>query len=355
MKKLFAKLFGVIAVLLSSITILGSLGCYASSYQTVRFSKFNTTVTITVKNFKINNSKTLNLIKDELSSLDCALSSSKFGSYIHSFNDLNVGESITLNDTAYFVISSAMDFNSKVSNKFCPLIYPLADLWQFTPNKYGGFFSLPSQDEIDLAKALCSPDLISLDTENLTISKHADGVKLDLGGVVKGYATDLISEILIDKGVTGGFVSLGGSSIFVIAVPDYLAISHPREKNTEIIRIKPLAVNGKSVSTSGDYERFYTYQGKRYSHLIDPTTGYPVDTGFQSVTVLGDNGMTADMLSTALMSYTYQEMLDFISGDRLGFDIIAIYEKDGVKQILTNKKQGEDFTLLDTEYMVLEI
>ena len=87
----------------------------------------------------------------------------------------------------------------------------------------------------------------------------------------------------------------------------------------------------------------------------DPETGKPADTGFQSVTVIGTDGAFCDMLSTALCSFTLDQMREFILNNEYDVQVFAVYEKDGEKQILTNKKQGDDFTLLDDEYKIVNI
>ena len=350
MKNFLSRFFRAICLVLVGLFIMPLSAC-TSRWETVSTTKFNTVVTITVKNYHLKGSKTLNSIYDFLDQLDLAVSTSRAGANVRDFNLADKNQPIEFSDMAFSLLQSAIAFNKTTSSKFSPTLYPLNDLWQFTPDKYGFFFTLPTQEKIDQTKALLSLDLLSIDTTTKTVTKLNENVKIDLGGVAKGYATDKISEILKSVNVNEGYISMGGSSIYVFNVPDYLGITHPRNRGDEIVRILPHVVKNKSVSTSGDYQRFYTQNGIRYSHIIDPGTGAPANTGFSSVTVIGDNGTTLDMLSTALNCFTFEQMQEFILSTE--YSVFAVYETD--KKILTNKKQGEDFTLLDSEYSILEI
>lgn len=350
MKNLISRFFKAICLLLVGFLILPLTAC-VNKWQTVSTSKFNTVITITVKNYHLKESQTLNSIYDFLDDLDSAVSTSKYGSDVYTFNNADKDQPIEFSDTALFLLQSAIAFNKTTSSKFNPALYPLNDLWQFTPDKYGFFFTLPTEEKINEVKALINLDLLTIDQTLKTVSKSNEKVKIDLGGVAKGYATDKISEILKKVNIKEGYISMGGSSIYVFSVPDYLGITHPRNRGDEIIRVLPHVVKNKSISTSGDYQRFYTQNGIRYSHIIDPETGAPANTGFSSVTVIGDNGTQLDMLSTALNCFTFEQMKAFIESTDLS--IFAVYETD--KQILTNKKQGEDFTLLDSEYTIVEL
>ena len=354
MDKSLKRLTRVISAIFCLLIFFCATGCAKKHWETVHLTHFNTVVNITVKDFKLRGSDKLNLINLELEKIDSKMSSSIASSTISVFNASLSDSFVQFDEQTFSLLKSALSFNENISDKFSPTVYPLTDLWQFTPEKYGGFFSVPEQSQINSAKDLCNISLIQLDETTKTVKKLEDGVKIDLGGITKGYAVDVIKQILTPLGVNDGYISIGGSSLYVFNVPDYLAITHPREKNAEIIRVLPHAVKGKSISTSGDYQRYYVHNGKRYSHIIDPQTGEPADTGFISVTVICDDSVTADMLSTALSCLTYDEMADFVSLNTW-FDVFAVYSKENENKILTNKKQDEDFTLLDTEYSVVYI
>lgn len=348
MKKISKTLLGI---LLCFVMVTAS-SCKKSSWNTEYFTYFNTNATITLKDYDLKENK--NQIETVLSSLENGLSVNKTTSPIYAFNNATKNQSVTLSSDAIELINTTKQFNDLIKGKFSVAVYPLLDLWQFTPEKYGGIFTLPSNEQIEEVKPICNIDLVLIDPNTSTAVKTVDGIKLDFGGVAKGYALTKLVDLMKDKSPSAGYINLGGSSIYVYSVPDYLAISHPRD-NGDIIRVLPHIVENSYIGTSGDYQRFYVKNGVRYSHIIDLVTGKPTTSGFISVTVVCDDGPLSDMLSTALSTFSYQEMVDALSHNLFSADIFAVYLKDGKKEILTNKKQGDDFTLLDTEYTVVEI
>ena len=128
-----------------------------------------------------------------------------------------------------------------------------------------------------------------------------EGVTVDLGAVGKGMACDMIKAYLDRSDMKGAIISVGGS---ILAWGDYnkagdkwqIAIAHPRNEG-EYLGV--LSVDEGFVSTSGDYERYFEKEGKRYHHILDATTGYPAETDIISVTVICDSGLVSDALSTA--------------------------------------------------------
>ncbi|MFT5519564.1 MAG: thiamine biosynthesis lipoprotein [Enterobacterales bacterium] len=140
---------------------------------------------------------------------------------------------------------------------------------------------------------------IVLNTKNQTIFYSQKGVKIDLGGIAKGLAVDNCIKILKTFGVKEASVTAGGDT-YVLGDNEgkmwRIGIKHPRAES-KLVSILPLA--DTAVSTSGDYERFFIENGKRYHHIINPTTGKSV-TAIQSVTILANNSTYADALSTSV-------------------------------------------------------
>ena len=145
-----------------------------------------------------------------------------------------------------------------------------------------------------------------------------------------------------------------------------LTIRHPRPTDdlTGIIKVDFGGDKNLGVSTSGDYERCYTHQGKTYSHLIDGKSGYPAETGVTSATVIGTDGAFSDAITTALClcshteNQTDSELISLVKKIIQEYPTAAVFvvfnSGDG-KEIITNKTQDEDFTLLDKDYSVVKI
>lgn len=157
---------------------------------------------------------------------------------------------------------------------------------------------VPAKKEIDSELQNVGSDKVSINSNTISVQ---DGTKLDLGAVGKGAACDNVMTYLKASDIKGAVVSVGGS---IVAYGKYnkkgdkwrIAIKHPRNEN-EYLGV--ISISEGFVSTSGDYERYFEQDGKRYHHIIDATSGYPADSGIISVTVVCDSGILSDALSTA--------------------------------------------------------
>ena len=121
-------------------------------------------------------------------------------------------------------------------------------------------------------------------------------MKIDLGGIAKGFALDCAIKKLKEHNINNCLINAGGQVYALgdkLGKPCKIAIKDPRQPGIS----GTLELNNQSVSTSGDYEQFFLKNGKRYCHIIDPKTGYPADTQIFSVTVIANDGLTADALS----------------------------------------------------------
>lgn len=157
---------------------------------------------------------------------------------------------------------------------------------------------IPDKDEIESELKNVGYDKIKLENDAVRVP---DGTKIDLGAVGKGAACDILKAYLDTSGMQGAVISVGGS---ILAWGDYnkagdkwqIAVAHPRNKG-EYLGI--LSLDEGFVSTSGDYEKYFEKDGKRYHHIIDATSGYPAETDLISVTIVCNSGMLSDALSTA--------------------------------------------------------
>jgi len=160
---------------------------------------------------------------------------------------------------------------------------------------------LPGDDEIRDALAVTGSDKIILDDSAKTISFAAEGMALDLGGIAKGYATDRAIEVLKANGVRNAIVNSGGDMYCLgRRSKDMMwkvGVKHPRDENKLLFEMR---LEDKAADTSGDYEKYFLLGGKRYSHIIDPRTGYPVGDNAVSATVVADDSAAADIFATAL-------------------------------------------------------
>ena len=176
-----------------------------------------------------------------------------------------------------------------------------------------------------------------------------DQCTLDLGAVGKGIACDVAQNYLKQqKEVSGAVIAVGGSILLYGSKVDgtnwNVAVQNPRGKDGEAMGV--LSLSGTTnVSTSGDYEKYFMQNGKRYHHILDPSTGYPAESSLISVTVVSDNGLLSDGLSTAC----------FVLGKEKGQKLLEIYGAEGIfidqnKKVTVTKGLKDKFTILNEEY-----
>ena len=176
-----------------------------------------------------------------------------------------------------------------------------------------------------------------------------DKCTLDLGAVGKGIACDVVQDYLKkQKEVSGAVIAVGGSILLYGSKADgsdwNVAVQNPRGQDGEAMGV--LSLSGTTnVSTSGDYEKYFIQDGKRYHHILDPSTGYPADSGLISVTIVSDSGLLSDGLSTAC----------FVLGKEKGEKLLETYGAEGVfidqnKKVTVTKGLKDKFTILNKEY-----
>ncbi|MBQ0000141.1 MAG: FAD:protein FMN transferase [Clostridiales bacterium] len=196
---------------------------------------------------------------------------------------------------------------------------------------------IPAQEEINDALTHVGYEKVSIEDTGVTLEA---GTTLNLGAEGKGIGSDLVMSYLKDQPeVTAALINLGASSMMTYGnkpdgSPWKVAITDPRDKDSsEYLGVVALGAD-EFLSTSGDYEKYFEEDGVRYHHIMDPATGAPARSGLMSVTVICDNGLTADALSTAC----------FVLGEEKAFPLAESY---GAELLLV----GEDYTISMTPGM----
>lgn len=229
----------------------------------------------------------------EIKRIDDLLSKYKPNSEVSVLN--RVSELRVSVDT-FYILRKSKEFYNLSSGAFDITTAPLSDLWGFTDKKY----ILPKEKDIEEVLKLVGLDKIELNDSTNVVKFKLSGMKIDLGGIAKGYALDCAVEKLKNAGIKSCLINAGGQVYCLgkrFGKPWRIAIRNPREDN------KPpeiLEIEDRSVSTSGDYEQYFEVNGKRYSHIFNPKSGYPADSGVISATIIAPSGLTADALSTAV-------------------------------------------------------
>lgn len=240
----------------------------------------------------------MNQVFARLRQIDDRMSANKEGTEIAAVNEAAGEKPVRVSGDTYFVVETALEYGRKTAGALDVSMGPLVKLWGIGT----GGARVPSPGEIEAAKALVDYRLVKLDEAESSVFLPKKGMRLDLGAVAKGYAADEAVRILKAAGVKRAIIDLGGN-IYAMgrkgAGADWrIGIQSPDEPRGSFLGI--LAISESSLVTSGDYERFFERDGKRYHHILDRTTGYPSASGLRSVTVVGAPSIACDALSTSM-------------------------------------------------------
>lgn len=238
------------------------------------------------------------------------------------------GRAVKVHPETLEIISESLEYSRLTDGAFDITIAPVAGLWGFYDKKY----RVPAKEEIRATLPLVDWRKVEVDEKEGTIRLASPGMGIDLGGVAKGYAAGAISDLLRERGVRHGLVNFGGA---VGAVgnradgkPWVVGIKSPRGKaNSMVGRIKAV---DDYVSSSGDYERYFIRDGRRYYHIFDPKTGRQ-PTGAMDATVVGPDSLTADILSTSIFVMGRDRGFELI-GTQPGYQAVFIDDRGDVSQ-----------------------
>jgi thiamine biosynthesis lipoprotein len=207
------------------------------------------------------------------------------------------------------LITIALQFAEKSGGAFDPTIGPICKLWQFSG---GAEPRLPEKPEIQNGLAKVGWNRVKIDMEAGTITLPEPGMALDLGGIAKGYTLDRVADVIRKMGIPSALVNLGGDVLVIgerePGKPWRIGVQDPRDPKG-IVAVAGL--KDKVIVTSGDYERYFIQNDKRYHHLLDPSTGYPADK-LRSVTIVASDATTAEAVSVSIFVMGAQKGLKYL-------------------------------------------
>lgn len=222
---------------------------------------------------------------------------------ISRFNDMTtVDDPLPVTDDFFGVMQTARYLHDVSGGAWDGTVMPLVDLWGFGPEGFSG--EVPEREKIEARLGQVGFSAIQLGAGH-TLSKTSPDVRLDLASIAKGYGVDAVAGTLRDLGYTNFLVEIGGEVYAEGVRMDggswRVGINRPRADAAADDVYHVVALSGRALATSGDYRNFFEMGGRRYSHVIDPRTGYPVANGVVSVSVVADTCAMADGLATAMM------------------------------------------------------
>ena len=249
---------------------------------------------------------------------------------------LNHNGKNVLSQETFSLIEQTLDYADQSNGLFDPTIGPLSQLWDITASRASQYDekihekviqnsqnnetrSPPSKENISAVLPLVSYKNIELNTASYQVSFLKAGMKLDLGGIAKGFAADRVMDILKKAQAPPGIIDFGGNILLHDQKIDNSPWSVGLRGEGATYLLGMFIFEPRAVVTSGIYQRYYKYEGQRYHHILSTKTGYPVNNGLFSVTVITKSSTVADALATIL----------FIYGAEKGLQNVAQRQKNG--------------------------
>lgn len=246
------------------------------------------------------------LVEGEMRRIEELMSPYIESSEVYNINQLVAGESLSISEELFLLIQRSLEFSELSHGAFDITFASVGYQYNYREK------IKPTHDEIEQSKLLIDYRSIQLDSKNTKISFKKTGMKIDLGGIAKGYAVDRCIELLRENGVKHAFVKSGGDSRLLGDKRGRLwtiGIQHPRNKGKVLTQV-PL--ENVAISTSGDYERFFIENGERVHHILDPKTGMSAKKSI-SVSIIASDSTTADALSTTVFILGFEKGLALIN------------------------------------------
>ncbi|GMR20822.1 MAG: FAD:protein FMN transferase [Gammaproteobacteria bacterium] len=256
----------------------------------------------------------------EMRRIDAAMSPFKPGSLLSRINRDAGFEPVVITSELLEIIGRAQAMSRLTKGAFDITFASAGHLYNYRHKRK------PTDRQLKQARQVIDYRLIQLDPETKTIRFTRKGVRIDLGGIAKGYAVDRGIALLKQAGMTSALVSAGGDSRILgdrRGRPWMMGVRDPN-KPKAMVAILPIA--NEAISTSGDYERYFDEGGQRYHHILNPRTGTPVQ-GVQAVTVIGPDAMTTDAWSTSLFVLGVEAGLSLVN-QTPGLEAIIIDARD---------------------------
>lgn len=333
-KKLNKK--SLIAIILCAVIVFGIVSYdFISGRSSCEKTSVAMGTVVTVKLFGFGAKNDLDKIETEINGLEnSVLSWRKEGSDVYRINK-GSGTQVSVSPDTVKIIGQCIDISDDCGGVFDITIGNVTKLWDFGGNNQ----RLPSDDEIKTA-------LGSVGYKNVSISGNAVQIKkgqsLDLGAVGKGFVCDKIKELLDNGRTKSAVVSVGGSLLIYGNRTFSVGIVNPDNDKQSMGTLK---LKDTCVSTSGNYEKYFEQDGKRYHHILNAATGYPATSEFKSVTVVCESGLISDALSTVCYIAGYRKSIEILK--KFDAEAVFIFNNNAVR--VTDGLSGK-FTVTDDSY-----
>ncbi len=246
-------------------------------------------------------------VESALAEIDRQMSTYRPDSELSRFNRSSAGEWFSVSEAIVEVVAAAREISEKTGGALDVTVGPLVRLWHFGPPSDSNDgakreFKPPANDAIAAARNRVGYQKLEIRTEPPALRKKADELEVDLSSIAPGYAIDRLAALFLNSGIDNFMVEIGGevraAGRRADGTPWRVAVERPLARGREMHTAVPLI--DASIATAGDYRKFFEFAGRRYSHIIDPEAGRPIEHSLASVTVVADTCISADGWDTPL-------------------------------------------------------
>lgn len=343
------KLLKIRAVLMM-MAFLWLSGCVMDTddnVETLSETKFIMGTVVTIQLFDTSDSQLLDESFRIIGEVEDKMSLNVEGSVINALNDAAGKGPFEVDEDVFYVIDRSVIYSQMSAGGFDVTMEPVIGLWNIGTEEA----SVPEKGELEEALSYVGYEHLELSAADKTVVLD-EGMAVNLGAIAKGYAADRVEEYLRGQGIEKAILNLGGNIVAIgekdHGTPFRVGLQHPFDSRNEYFGIA--SVSDKTVVTSGIYERNFEQDGVLYHHILDTQSGYPVDNGVVSVSVIAESSIDADALSTVLFVLGTEKgitLCDSLEG------VDCIYVTDDWEVILS-EGAGEMFKLSDDGFSLVE-
>jgi len=292
-------------------------------------------------------------VQETLDRINRLMSNYRSDSDVSLFNDSQSTDWFDIDPETAFVIQRSLEIGRITEGAFDVTVSPAIDRWRFGAQQNAENFQLPSDAELAELKKRIGFEFLDIRMDPAAVRKSNPAVQVNLSGIAKGYAVDAVAKTLRELGCRHFFVDVGGEVFAegkrIDGTPWRVGIQNPDRSSSQLQSI--VGLSDRAIATSGDYESFFAFQGRRYSHTIDPSTCQPVENLVASVSVVAEDCMTADAMATAIIVLGPEKGLAL--AEKLGLEILVqSRDKDFVDRFTS--VSSENFPFLAKEVTTAE-
>jgi thiamine biosynthesis lipoprotein len=323
-------------------------GCSSKSEEPVEKTEYMLGTICTIKVYDGSKDEALDKAFQRVKQIENEMSINEEGTEFDAVANSAGKDFVKVSDDTFAVLKKGLYYSQQSQGAFDITIGPLVKLWGIGTDKA----KVPTQSEIDAAKSLVGYKDLVLDEANKKAMLKRPGMAIDAGGIGKGFAADEAAKVLKQYGVKHAIINLGGNVLVLNNNPNgepwRIGIQNPFEPRGESVGV--LNVTNKTVVTSGIYERYIEQNGKKYHHILNPFTGYPIENSLASVTVVTDVSFDADAMTKYIFYQGIEKGPEYVKNSLPGVQAIFITKN---KEVYVTEGLKNNFKITNNEFKLM--